>query len=330
MGPRSWSGPDVPGPGVNDPSHSHSHQPVANTHQPIGPPLRCAQAPAQLTRRRGQPHARAQAVAAWAEHAGVEQPVCGLKLCRQLWGPHGLARGPCHGAEHAGAMRACRVLWMGHSRQALPHAGSEGAGWPHPQGAEHAGACMSRPVDGAIQRPPTQRGAGPDVSAHTQTHIHGTCVRIRTHTHTHTHAHTHTCTHAHTRTHTHTHTHTHTCTHARTHTHTHTHTHTRACAQNVICFSMIPDLFPKNKSTALAVYNCAIYVGRGLMYVLITGARSMMFPGEPGSEGMQVGRAGAARVCVCVRVCTRVCACVCACICVRMCVRVQVSERECR
>ncbi len=42
---------------------------------------------------------------------------------------------------------------------------------------------------------------------------------------------------------------------------------------------MIPDLFPKNKSFALAVYNCAIYVGRGLMFVLITGARSVGFAG---------------------------------------------------
>lgn len=53
------------------------------------------------------------------------------------------------------------------------------------------------------------------------------------------------------------------------------------CAQNVICFSMIPDLFPKNKAFALAVYNCAIYVGRGLMYVLITGARSVSVVQHP-------------------------------------------------
>jgi len=61
---------------------------------------------------------------------------------------------------------------------------------------------------------------------------------------------------------------------------------TAQSTQNVICFSMIPDLFPKNKSFALAVYNCAIYVGRGLMFVLITGARSIMFPTqETGADG---------------------------------------------
>jgi hypothetical protein len=32
--------------------------------------------------------------------------------------------------------------------------------------------------------------------------------------------------------------------------------------QNPVSFSLIPDLFPANKSTALAAYNCAIYLGR--------------------------------------------------------------------
>ncbi|GMH41618.1 hypothetical protein BSKO_09528 [Bryopsis sp. KO-2023] len=36
--------------------------------------------------------------------------------------------------------------------------------------------------------------------------------------------------------------------------------------QNPICMSMLPELFPKNKSTAMAIYNCAIYVGRALSY----------------------------------------------------------------
>lgn len=32
--------------------------------------------------------------------------------------------------------------------------------------------------------------------------------------------------------------------------------------QNPIAFALIPDLFPKNKSLALALYNCAIYLGK--------------------------------------------------------------------
>ncbi|KAJ9516192.1 hypothetical protein QJQ45_024620 [Haematococcus lacustris] len=40
-------------------------------------------------------------------------------------------------------------------------------------------------------------------------------------------------------------------------------------SQNVISFAMIPDLFPQHRSTALAVYNSSIYIGRGLIYVAI-------------------------------------------------------------
>lgn len=36
--------------------------------------------------------------------------------------------------------------------------------------------------------------------------------------------------------------------------------------QNPICMSMIPELFPKNRSTAMAIYNCAIYMGRALSF----------------------------------------------------------------
>jgi MFS family permease len=43
-------------------------------------------------------------------------------------------------------------------------------------------------------------------------------------------------------------------------------------AQNPVSFSLIPDLFPNNKSTALAAYNCAIYLGRALSFASVLAA----------------------------------------------------------
>ena len=40
-------------------------------------------------------------------------------------------------------------------------------------------------------------------------------------------------------------------------------------AQNPICFSLIPELFPTRKSFAMAVYNTAIYVGRALAFLSV-------------------------------------------------------------
>lgn len=39
--------------------------------------------------------------------------------------------------------------------------------------------------------------------------------------------------------------------------------------QNPICMSMLPELFPKNRSTAMAVYNCAIYMGRAMSFAFV-------------------------------------------------------------
>jgi predicted MFS family arabinose efflux permease len=36
--------------------------------------------------------------------------------------------------------------------------------------------------------------------------------------------------------------------------------------QNPICFSLIPELFPNERNTAMAVYNSAIYIGRALSF----------------------------------------------------------------
>jgi MFS family permease len=37
----------------------------------------------------------------------------------------------------------------------------------------------------------------------------------------------------------------------------------------------VPELFPKNKSTALALYNCAIYLGRALSFAAVIAARAV-------------------------------------------------------
>ena len=47
--------------------------------------------------------------------------------------------------------------------------------------------------------------------------------------------------------------------------------------QNPVCFSLIPELFPKNKTTAMAFYNSAIYMGRALSFaaVIVAGQLGM-------------------------------------------------------
>eukprot|EP00873_Tetraselmis_striata_P007807 jgi/Tetstr1/428071/TSEL_018126.t1 len=40
-------------------------------------------------------------------------------------------------------------------------------------------------------------------------------------------------------------------------------------AQNPVCFSLIPELFPKNRSIAMAFYNSAIYLGRALSFAAL-------------------------------------------------------------
>ena len=39
--------------------------------------------------------------------------------------------------------------------------------------------------------------------------------------------------------------------------------------QNPICFSLIPELFPRERNTAMAAYNAAIYVGRALSFAAV-------------------------------------------------------------
>ena len=47
--------------------------------------------------------------------------------------------------------------------------------------------------------------------------------------------------------------------------------------QNPICFSLIPELFPRERNTAMAAYNAAIYVGRALSFaaVIVAGRLGM-------------------------------------------------------
>lgn len=48
--------------------------------------------------------------------------------------------------------------------------------------------------------------------------------------------------------------------------------------QNPICFSLIPELFPKGKTTAMALYNSAIYVGRALSFAALLIAGKLGVP----------------------------------------------------
>jgi MFS family permease len=48
--------------------------------------------------------------------------------------------------------------------------------------------------------------------------------------------------------------------------------------QNPICFSLIPELFPNGRTTAMAVYNSAIYAGRALSFAALIIAGSLGVP----------------------------------------------------
>ena len=53
--------------------------------------------------------------------------------------------------------------------------------------------------------------------------------------------------------------------------------------QNPVCFSLIPELFPKSKTTAMAFYNSAIYMGRALSFAAVIVA------GQLGIKHSQLG-----------------------------------------
>eukprot|EP00951_Prasinocladus_malaysianus_P024882 scaffold216275_cov16-Prasinocladus_malaysianus.AAC.1 len=53
--------------------------------------------------------------------------------------------------------------------------------------------------------------------------------------------------------------------------------------ESLVCFSLIPELFPKNRSSAMAVYNSAIYLGRALSF-----AGLFVFSGMAASSSLGV------------------------------------------
>ena len=48
--------------------------------------------------------------------------------------------------------------------------------------------------------------------------------------------------------------------------------------QNPICFSLIPELFPAGRTTAMAFYNTAIYAGRALSFAALSIAGQLGVP----------------------------------------------------
>lgn len=63
-------------------------------------------------------------------------------------------------------------------------------------------------------------------------------------------------------------------------------------AQNPVSFSLIPDLFPQNKSTALAAYNCAIYLGRALSFASVLLAHRLGDLAAAGASSVESAVAG--------------------------------------
>ncbi len=51
--------------------------------------------------------------------------------------------------------------------------------------------------------------------------------------------------------------------------------------QNPICFSLIPELFPRERNTAMAAYNSAIYMGRALSFGAVIVATQLGVASSP-------------------------------------------------
>ncbi len=49
-------------------------------------------------------------------------------------------------------------------------------------------------------------------------------------------------------------------------------------AQNPVCFGLIPELFPQHRTTAMAAYNSAIYMGRALSFGAVILAGQLGIP----------------------------------------------------
>lgn len=63
--------------------------------------------------------------------------------------------------------------------------------------------------------------------------------------------------------------------------------------QNPICFSLIPELFPRERNTAMAAYNAAIYVGRALSFAAVIVAGRLGMGNVSARAGAAAGDAAA-------------------------------------
>ncbi|CAD7704215.1 unnamed protein product [Ostreobium quekettii] len=59
---------------------------------------------------------------------------------------------------------------------------------------------------------------------------------------------------------------------------------------NPICFNLIPEIFPNNKSTALAFYNSAVYIGRALSFAFVFILGRLGLSGEVGIRMIPLDR----------------------------------------
>ena len=56
--------------------------------------------------------------------------------------------------------------------------------------------------------------------------------------------------------------------------------------QNPICFSLIPEMFPRQRNLAMSAYNSAIYAGRALSYGAVLVAAKLSEASAQGKTGV--------------------------------------------
>ena len=60
--------------------------------------------------------------------------------------------------------------------------------------------------------------------------------------------------------------------------------------QNPICFSLIPELFPRQRNLAMSAYNSAIYAGRALSFTTVLIASKLGANKDTGDVGVSLVR----------------------------------------
>ena len=60
--------------------------------------------------------------------------------------------------------------------------------------------------------------------------------------------------------------------------------------QNPICFSLIPELFPRQRNLAMSAYNSAIYAGRALSFTTVLIASKLGANKDTGDVGVSLAR----------------------------------------